>query len=85
MSNQEDKAMLTAFAYARSPSAPLGDVFFFVSVGFFQRGISAMMTFLGLGFGVSIFVLSGSALAHFVPLDICGRSEQILTPLKKYL
>jgi hypothetical protein len=52
--------MLTAFAYARSPSAPLGDVFFSVSVGFFQRGISAMMTFLGLGFGVWIFVLSGS-------------------------
>jgi hypothetical protein len=70
--------MLTASAYARSPSAPFGDVFFSVSVGFFQRGISAMMTFLGLGFGVSIFVLS--ALAHFVPLDICGRSEQILTP-----
>src|ERR1700730_9325037 len=42
--------------------------FFSVSVGFFQRGISAMMTFLGLGFGVSIFVLSGSGLAHFVPL-----------------
>jgi len=52
--------MLTAFAYALSPSAPFGDVFFSVSVGFFQRGISAMMTFLGLGFGVSIFVLSGS-------------------------
>jgi hypothetical protein len=57
--------MLTASAYARSPSAPFGDVFFSVSVGFFQRGISAMMTFLGLGFGVSIFVLS-SALAHFM-------------------
>jgi hypothetical protein len=35
--------MLTAFAYALSPSAPFGDVFFSVSVGFFQRGISAMM------------------------------------------
>jgi hypothetical protein len=56
--------MLTAFAYALSPSAPFGDVFFSVSVGFFQRGISAMMTFR-LGFGVSIFVLS-SALAHFM-------------------
>jgi hypothetical protein len=65
ISNQEDKGMLTAFAYALSPSAPFGDVFFSVSVSFFQRGISAMMTFLGLGFGVSIFVLS-SALAHFM-------------------
>jgi hypothetical protein len=74
--------MLTASGYARSPSAPFGDVFFSVSVGFFQRGISAITTFLGLGFGVSIFVLSGSALAHFVRLDIWGRSEQIL---KKYL
>jgi hypothetical protein len=52
-------------AYVPSEFGPLGDVFFSVSVGFFQRGISAMMTFLGLGFGVSIFVLS-SALAHFM-------------------
>jgi hypothetical protein len=66
--------MLTAFAYARSPSAPLGDVFFTVSVGFFQRGISAMMTFLGLGFGVSIFVLSGS----LVILPPCSRDNQML-------
>ena len=51
--------MLTAFAYARSPSAR-SVTFSSVSVGFIQRGISAMMTFLGLGFGVWIFVLSGS-------------------------
>jgi hypothetical protein len=60
-------------AYGRS-------VFLVRVMDFFQRGISAMMAFLGLGLGVSIFVLAGSALAHFVPLDICGRSEQILTP-----
>ena len=47
-------------AYVPSGFDPLGDVFFSVSVGFFQRGISAMMTFLGLGFGVTIFVLSAS-------------------------
>ena len=47
---------------------------------FFQRGISAIMAFLALGFDFWIFVLSASALAHFVPLEICGRSEQILTP-----
>jgi hypothetical protein len=51
--------MLTAWAYARS-QLELGDVFFTVSIGFFQRGIIAMMIFLGLGVGVSIFVLSGS-------------------------
>jgi hypothetical protein len=39
---------------------PLGDAFISVAVGFFHRGSSAMMTFLGLGFGVSILVLSGS-------------------------
>jgi hypothetical protein len=66
--------MLTAFAYARSPSAPLGDVFFSVSVGFFQRGISPMMTFLGLDFGVWVFVLSGS----LVILLPCFKSRPLI-------
>jgi len=58
--------MLTVAAYTRSQLVPLGDVFFSVSFGFFQRGIRAMMTFLGLGFGVSIFVLSGSLVTLYV-------------------
>ena len=66
--------MLTAFAYARSRSAPLGDVFFSVSVGFFQRGISPMMTFLGLDFGVWVFVLSGS----LVILLPCFKSRPLI-------
>jgi hypothetical protein len=51
--------MLTAWAYARS-QLELGDVFFTVSIGFFQRGIIAMMIFYRLGFGGSEFVLAGS-------------------------
>jgi hypothetical protein len=77
--------MLTAFPYARSPSAPFGDVFFSVSVGFFQRGISTMMTFLGLGFGVSIFVLSASALAHFCASRDLWKVRTNIDALKKYL
>jgi hypothetical protein len=66
--------MLTVEAYTRSQFVPLGDVFFSVSFGFFQRGMKAMMTFLGLGFGVSIFALSGS----LVILPPCSRSNQSL-------
>jgi hypothetical protein len=71
--------MLTAFAYARSPSAPLGDVFFSVSVGFFQCGISAMMNFLGLGFGVWIFVLSGSLV---IP---CFKSRPLIEAIRHFI
>jgi len=77
--------MLAAFAYARSPSAPLGDVFFSVSVGFFQRGISAMITFLGLGMGDSIFVLSGSALAPFCASRHFWKVRTSIDALKKCL
>jgi hypothetical protein len=59
------------------------EAFFSVSVGFYQREISAMMTFLGLGFGVSIFVLS--ALAHFVPLRHLWKVRTNIDALKKYL
>jgi len=50
--------LLTTYAYASSQLTPLGDAFISVVVDSFHRGSSAMMTFLGLGFGVSILVLS---------------------------
>jgi hypothetical protein len=46
--------------------ASLGDVLFSVSAGFFQRGISAMMTFFRLGFGGSKFVLASSLVIVFL-------------------
>jgi hypothetical protein len=45
--------------------APLGDVFFSVSAGFFQRGMSAMMTFFGISLGGSELVLAGSLVIVF--------------------
>jgi hypothetical protein len=38
----------------------------YVPTGFFQRGSSAMMTFLGLGFGGSGLVLAGSLVIFFL-------------------
>jgi hypothetical protein len=49
-------------------------------MGFFQRGISAMMTFLGLGFGVSIFVLSGP----LVILLPCFKSQPPIEAIRHF-
>jgi hypothetical protein len=59
--------MLTVAAYTRSQLVTLGGVFFSASFGFFQRGSSAMMTFLGLGFGGSGLLLAGSLVIVFSP------------------
>jgi hypothetical protein len=52
--------------------APLGDGFFSVSAAFFQRGISAIMTFLVLGFGGSELFLAGSLVIVFL-LTFCEK------------
>jgi hypothetical protein len=59
---------------------PLGDAFISVAVGFFHRGSSAMMTFLGLGFGVSILVLSGS----LVILSPCFKSRPLIEAIQTF-
>jgi len=60
--------LLTTYAYASSQLTPLGDAFISVVVDSFHRGSSAMMTFLGLGFGVSywfyLFCLLVSSPGH---------------------
>jgi len=43
-----------------------GNSLSYVPLGFFQRGSSAMMTFLGLGFGGSGLVLAGSLVIFFL-------------------
>ena len=78
--------MVTALAYTPSPSvrsATFASLFLLVSS---RRGISAMMTFLGLGFGVSIFVLSDLLpLAHFCASRDLWKVRTNIDALKKYL
>jgi hypothetical protein len=60
----------------------LGDVFFSVSFGFFQRGMKAMMTFLGLGFGFSIFALSGSLVILLLP---CFKPRPLIEAIRNFI
>jgi hypothetical protein len=54
-------------------------------MGFFQRGTSAMMAFLGLGLGVSIFRFSWFCVGAFCASRDLRKVRTNIGALKKYL